>query len=288
MTASQPAATRSKPHAADEVVRIEGLEKSLGGRKILDGLELTVHAGETLIVMGGSGTGKSTLLRCILGLEKPDAGSVLVRGIDVHRASEDELRSLRERIGVAFQGGALFGSMTVADNLDLVLREFTRLPPSTRSIVTRIKLSLVGLGGAESRYPSQLSGGMRKRAALARALALDPELLFCDEPSAGLDPVTAAGIDRLLLRLKEVFGVTMVVVTHDLQSAFTLGDRLVLLHGGRVHAEGSAEELRSSTDPVVRRFLHREADESEEAVSRYAELTRNETERPAAKARADA
>jgi phospholipid/cholesterol/gamma-HCH transport system ATP-binding protein len=160
----------------------------------------------------------------------------------------------------------------VGENLDLVLREFTELPPSTRSIVTRIKLSLVGLGGAESRYPSQLSGGMRKRAALARALALDPELLFCDEPSAGLDPVTAAGIDRLLLRLKEIFGVTMVVVTHDLQSAFALGDRIALLHEGRVRAVGPVAELRASHDPVVRRFLHREADESEGSLSAFAEL----------------
>jgi phospholipid/cholesterol/gamma-HCH transport system ATP-binding protein len=273
----------------DEVVRIEGLAKSLSGRKVLDGLDLTVRAGETMILLGGSGTGKSTLLRCILGLERPDTGRVLVRGIDVHRSEGDELRRLRERIGVAFQGGALFGSMTVADNLDLVLREFTSLPPSTRSIVTRIKLSLVGLGGAESRYPSQLSGGMRKRAALARALALDPELLFCDEPSAGLDPVTAAGIDRLLLRLKEVFGVTMVVVTHDLESAFTLGDRLALLHRGRVQALGSAAELRASSDPVVRRFLHREADESEEAFSKFAELSGDGVEPAAApQVRADA
>jgi phospholipid/cholesterol/gamma-HCH transport system ATP-binding protein len=232
-----------------------------------------VREGETLIVLGGSGTGKSTLLRCILGLERPDAGRVLMRGVDVHSASGDELRQVRERIGVAFQGGALFGSRTVAENLDLVLREFTSLPPSTRSIVIRIKLSLVGLGGAESRYPSQLSGGMRKRAALARALALDPELLFCDEPSAGLDPVTAAGIDRLLLRLKEVFGVTMVVVTHDLHSAFALGDRLALLHDGRVRAVGPVEELRGSLDPVVRRFLHREADETEESLSQFAELS---------------
>jgi phospholipid/cholesterol/gamma-HCH transport system ATP-binding protein len=257
----------------DVVVRIEGLEKSLGDRRVLDGVDLEVRAGETLILLGGSGAGKSTLLRCILGLERPDAGRVLVRGVDVHRAEGEELRHLRERIGVAFQGGALFGSRSVADNIDLVLREYTRLPPSTRSIVARIKLSLVGLGGAESRYPSQLSGGMRKRAALARALTLDPELLFCDEPSAGLDPVTAAGIDQLLLRLKEVFAVTMVVVTHDLQSAFTLGDRLALLHEGRVQALGPVAELRRSADPVVRRFLHREADETDTALSEFAELS---------------
>jgi phospholipid/cholesterol/gamma-HCH transport system ATP-binding protein len=255
------------------VVRIEGLRKSLGDRQVLNGLDLDVLEGETLILLGGSGTGKSTLLRCILGLDRPDAGRVLVRGVDLHRADESELRRLRERIGVAFQGGALFGSRTVGENLDLVLREFTRLPASTRSIVTRIKLSLVGLGGAETRYPSQLSGGMRKRAALARALVLDPELLFCDEPSAGLDPVTAAGIDRLLLRLKEVFGVTMVVVTHDLHSAFALGDRIALLHEGRVRAIGPAAELRQSDDPVVRRFLQREADETEESTSAFTELS---------------
>jgi phospholipid/cholesterol/gamma-HCH transport system ATP-binding protein len=270
------------------VLRIEGVSKRLGDRKVLDGLDLEVHEGETLIVLGGSGTGKSTLLRCVLGLERPDSGRVLVRGIDVHRAEGDELRRLRERIGVAFQGGALFGSRTVGENLDLVLREFTDLPASTRSIVTRIKLSLVGLGGAETRYPSQLSGGMRKRAALARALALDPELLFCDEPSAGLDPVTAAGIDRLLLRLKEVFGVTMVVVTHDLQSAFALGDRIALLHDGRVRALGPVDELRGSEDPVVRRFLHREADESDESVAAFAELSSDGEPPPAPGSRSGA
>jgi phospholipid/cholesterol/gamma-HCH transport system ATP-binding protein len=271
----------------EPVLRIEKLEKSLGDRKVLHGVDLQVREGETLIVLGGSGAGKSTLLRCILGLERPDAGHVLMRGVDVHRARGDELRHVRERIGVAFQGGALFGSRTVGENLDLVLREFTSLPASTRSIVIRIKLSLVGLGGAESRYPSQLSGGMRKRAALARALALDPELLFCDEPSAGLDPVTAAGIDRLLLRLKEVFGVTMVVVTHDLHSAFALGDRLALLHEGRVRMVGPVEELRGSLDPVVRRFLHREADDTEESLSEFAELSSDGESAPAATAAGD-
>jgi phospholipid/cholesterol/gamma-HCH transport system ATP-binding protein len=263
------------PAGAEPVaIRVRGVCKAFGSKTVLDGVDLDVRLGEAMIILGGSGSGKSTLLRVILGLERPDAGSVCVRGVDVHNASPEALRAVRERIGMAFQGGALFGSMSVSENLDLPLREFTELPASTRSIVTRIKLSLVGLGGAEDLQPSELSGGMRKRAALARAMALDPELLLCDEPSAGLDPVTAAGLDRLLLRLKEVFGVTLVVVTHELQSAFAIADRMALLHRGKVRAIGTPEELRGSQDQVVRRFLDRVADVDDESISAFGELGR--------------
>jgi phospholipid/cholesterol/gamma-HCH transport system ATP-binding protein len=273
MTATDPL---SAPTAFREevAIRVRGVRKSYGSNVVLDGVDLDVRTGEALIILGGSGSGKSTLLRVMLGLERPDEGSVHVHGVDILHADQDALRAVRERIGVAFQGGALFGSMTVSENLDLPLREFTDLPPSTRSIVTRIKLSLVGLGGAEHLQPSELSGGMKKRAALARAMALDPELLFCDEPSAGLDPVTAAGLDRLLLRLKEVFGVTLVVVTHELQSAFAISDRMAMLHRGRIRALGTPEELRRSSDAVVRRFLEREADAEDESRSIFAELGR--------------
>ncbi|HVS15933.1 MAG TPA: ATP-binding cassette domain-containing protein [Thermoanaerobaculia bacterium] len=254
------------------VVRVRGVRKAFGSHTVLDGVDLDIRRGEALIILGGSGSGKSTLLRVMLGLERPDEGSVEVGGVDIHHASDEELRVVRERIGMAFQGGALFGSMSVADNLDLPLREFTELPASTRSIVIRIKLSLVGLGGAEHKMPSELSGGMKKRAAFARAMALDPELLFCDEPSAGLDPVTAAGLDRLLLRLQRVFGVTLVVVTHELESAFAIGDRLALLHRGTVRALGTVDEIRRSQDGVVRRFLDRQADVEQESTATFEEL----------------
>jgi phospholipid/cholesterol/gamma-HCH transport system ATP-binding protein len=238
-------------------IEARGLEKSYGGRMVLDRLDLTVAAGESLVILGGSGSGKSTLLRCLVGLERPDAGSVRIRGLDLFSAPPRDVREMRQRIGMAFQGNALFGSLSVADNVDLPLKEFTRLPRSTRRIVVRIKLALVGLEDAIDQYPSQLSGGMQKRAAFARAMALDPDLLFCDEPSAGLDPVTAAGLDRLLVELREVFGVTLVVVTHEMQSAFAIADRLALIHDGRFLAVGSPDEVRASRHPVVRRFLDR-------------------------------
>lgn len=247
-----------KSHA----VEVRGLRKSLGGRCILDGVDLTVKRGETLVILGASGSGKSTLLRCLVGLDQPDEGSVKVMGTDLGRCSARQVASLRERMGMAFQHSALFGSMTVAANVELPLEEYTRLPASTRRILARIKLGLVGLEDAMDRYPSELSGGMKKRAALARAMALDPEILFFDEPSAGLDPVTAAGLDRLLLRMRSAFNVTMVVVTHEMESAFAIAHRLALMHEGRFLVVDEPDRVRASQDPVVRRFLDRQPPET--------------------------
>jgi phospholipid/cholesterol/gamma-HCH transport system ATP-binding protein len=247
-------------------IEIEGLETSYGGEPVLRGIDLTVRRGEILVILGASGSGKSTLLRCLVGLERPDAGRLHLNGVDLFHDPPAEVAALRERMGVAFQGGALFGSLTVAENIDLPLAELTRLPESTRRIVVDIKLALVGLRHARDLLPAELSGGMVKRAALARAMALDPDLLFCDEPSAGLDPITSAGIDELLLRLRDVFGVTLVVVTHELASAFSIADRIALLHRGTVRALGPPSELEASTDPVVRRFLDRRAEEASESA----------------------
>lgn len=250
-------------------IEVRGLRHAYGETVVLDGVDLTVEQGEALVILGGSGSGKSTLLRCLLGLERPLAGSVSILGQDIHSVTQRELDELRQRIGMAFQSGALFGSLTIGENVDLPLSEFTGLPASTRSIIVRIKLALVGLDEAANRHPAELSGGMKKRAAFARAMALDPDVLFCDEPSAGLDPVTAAGLDRLLIQLKEVFGITLVVVTHELASAFTVADRIAMIHRGRVLVTGTPDELRSSTDPTVRRFLDRQPVEGGEESHRF-------------------
>ncbi len=239
------------------LIEARGLIKSYRGRRIIDQLDLTVNHGETLVILGASGSGKSTLLRCLTGLERPDAGSVHIQGVDIFADDQEAIASLRCRMGMAFQGGALFESMTLAENINLPLSEFTRLPVSTRQIITRIKLGMVGLEDAMDLFPSQISGGMRKRAALARALALDPEMLFFDEPSAGLDPVASAGLDLLILQLKEVFQVTLVMVTHELASAFSIADRLALMHEGRFLVVGSTADVKKSKDPIVRRFLER-------------------------------
>jgi phospholipid/cholesterol/gamma-HCH transport system ATP-binding protein len=254
------------------VVEARGLTKSLGGRRVLDRLDLTVYQGETLVILGRSGGGKTTLLRCLLGLERPDAGSVHIQGIDMFNADARTLAALRRQMGVAFQGGALFGSMTLAQNLDLPLTECTQLPASTRRILIQIKLGMVGLEEAIDRFPNELSGGMRKRAALARAAVLDPQIVFFDEPSAGLDPVTAAGLDQLLLRAKQIAELTVVVVTHELASAFTIADRLALLDEGRFVVCGPAAAVRQSKDPLVRRFLDRLPPEHMEGGSLYQRL----------------
>ena len=241
----------------ETVLEAVSLRKAYLGRQVLDGIDLEVSDGETLVILGPSGSGKSTLLRCLVGLERPDQGVVRLHGVDIFEADTRTLARLRERIGMTFQGGALFGSMTVAGNIDVPLSEYTRLPLSTRRIIARIKLGTVGLEDALDRYPSELSGGMRKRVALARAMALDPETLFCDEPSAGLDPITAASLDQLLNQLKRTFDVTLVVVTHEMASAFAIADRIAMMHEGKIRISGPPEEVRASQDPVVRRFLDR-------------------------------
>jgi phospholipid/cholesterol/gamma-HCH transport system ATP-binding protein len=248
------------PEDSGAMVSLRDLRVSYGDREILHGINFDVKRGETLVILGGSGSGKSTLLRTLVGLERPSSGQIWIKGKDIAAISQDEMDEIRKRIGMSFQGSALFGSMTVGENVALPLREHTKLEDSTIEIMLRLKLEQVGLAGFEYYMPSQLSGGMMKRAAVARALAMDPEILFFDEPSAGLDPIIAAGIDQLILELKRAFRMTIIVVTHELASAFLIADRMVLIDKGNVVAIGTAEQMRTSTQPRVRQFLDRVAE----------------------------
>ena len=228
-----------------------------GGREILHGISFDVQRGETLVILGGSGSGKSTLLRTLVGLQRPTSGEVWIRGKNFASISDQERDEIRTHLGMSFQGGALFGSMTVGQNVALPLVEHTKLEQSTVEIMVRLKLDQVGLTGFEDFLPSQLSGGMKKRAAVARALAMDPEILFFDEPSAGLDPIIAAGIDQLILELKKAFHMTIIVVTHELASAYLIADRMVLINKGDLIAMGTVQEMQNSKHPKVRQFLDR-------------------------------
>ena len=261
-------------------ISIRDLHVSYGEREILHGVTFDVPAGETVVILGGSGSGKSTLLRTLVGLEAPTSGDVIIRGKNLQKLSPEEWRELRQHIGISFQSGALFGSMTVGENVALPLHEHTNLDPATIEIMVRLKLNEVGLSGYEDYMPAQLSGGMKKRAAVARAMAMDPEILFFDEPSAGLDPIIAAGIDQLLLKLKEAFGITIVVVTHELASAFLIADRMVLLDKGRIVANGSPTELQASTLPRVRQFLDRVAEPELSQEIDYLQMLTGEVPRP--------
>src|SRR5256886_2068614 len=254
------------------MVSVRDLHVSYGQREILHGVSFDVPRGETLVILGGSGSGKSTLLRTLVGLEKPSSGQIWIKGEDIAAISTAELDEIRKKIGMSFQGGALFGSMTVGENVALPLREHTKLEDSTIEIILRLKLDQVGLSGYENYMPSQLSGGMKKRAAVARALAMDPEILFFDEPSAGLDPIIAAGVDQLILELKQAFHMTIIVVTHELASAFLIADRMVLIDKGNVLAIGTTEEMRSSSQPRVRQFLDRVAEPEVSRESDYLEM----------------
>jgi phospholipid/cholesterol/gamma-HCH transport system ATP-binding protein len=220
-------------------------------------------AGRTLVLLR-FGLGKEHVLGTLVGLERPSSGEVRIKGVDIAKAGTGEMDGIRKRIGLAFQGGALIGSLSVGGNISLPLLEHTTLEPSTIEVMVRIKLEQVGLSGFENYSPSQLSGGMKKRAALARAMALDPEILFFDEPSAGLDPITAAGIDDLILSLRKAYSLSMVVVTHELASAFLIADRIILLDRGNIVAMGPVEEVRTRQHPRVRQFLDRIADSAQD------------------------
>lgn len=255
----------------DYIIRVEDLVVAFDNRVVLNGVNIDIRRGETTVILGGSGCGKSTLLRHIIGLRKPESGRIIVKGQDIILLNDDELSKLLRKVGVVFQSSALFNSISVGDNVALPLREHTKLEESTIQIMTKIKLDMVGLAGFESFMPSELSGGMKKRAAFARAISMDPEILFCDEPSAGLDPIVAAGLDQLILKLKKALKMTIVVVTHEMASMYTIADRVIMLHGGEVIFSGTQEEFKASDHPRVKQFIDRRPEEySKEEIGRYA------------------
>jgi phospholipid/cholesterol/gamma-HCH transport system ATP-binding protein len=242
------------------IIEVENLTARFGDRTIFKNVNLTVYQGEILVVLGGSGCGKTTMLKHMIGLYQPYTGRVLIDGIDVNTDNERQLNQLRRKIGVSFQSGALFGSMTLGENVALTLKEFTDLPPAAIDYLVKMKLAMVNLAGFENHFPSELSGGMQKRAGVARAMALDPMVLFFDEPSAGLDPITGVELDIMIKRLNTGMGTTMVVVTHELQSIFKISDRVIMLDKDAkgIIAEGDPKVLKDSTDPKVHNFFNRE------------------------------
>ena len=264
-----PGEPTNPPSESPYAIRLRNVVKRFGDQTVLDGIDLDIREGETMVVMGCSGSGKSTVLRHMIGSLKPDAGTIEVLGGDVTAMKEAELNEVRKKIGILFQSGALFNSMSLRENVALPLQEHTQLDPSTIDIMVKIKLELVDLRKHAEKYPGQLSGGMKKRAGLARALALDPRILFYDEPSAGLDPVTSAGIDQLIIGLSKQLGVTSVVVTHEMDSAFVIADRMCMLDKGKILRTESRryfERIRDTEEPLddeealIRQFLRGDAE----------------------------
>lgn len=255
--------------SASPLIEVEKLEAWYGKRRILNGVDFRVNAGEIRVIMGGSGSGKSTLLRHMLGLHRPVSGRAQLFGTDMATASDREKLDVRKRIGVSFQGGALLTSLTVGDNVALPLREHTTLDEQTIRIMSRLKLEVVNLGGFQDLMPSQLSGGMVKRAALARAIVMDPRLLFFDEPSAGLDPVVSAELDELILRLRDALRMTIVVVTHELESAFKIADSITVLDQGEVLMTGTTREVRGSDNERIQDLLNRRPREVQVDADEY-------------------
>ena len=241
----------------ESAIKVVDLVTHYGDREILKKISFSIPKGKTTVILGGSGCGKSTLLKHLIGLLRPTSGNIFMGDKDIAAMTGPELDEMRKKMGVLFQGAALLNSITIAENVALPIREHTKLNDATIQIMVRMKLDLVDLSGFDNFYPSQLSGGMKKRAGLARAMALDPEFLFFDEPSAGLDPVTAAGLDELILKLRNVFRMTIVVVTHEMASVFLIADYIIMLDAGNVLFTGTLDELKASENPRIRMFLER-------------------------------
>jgi len=256
--------------SAAPIVSIKGLHKSFGTTKVLHGIDLDIERGKTTVILGPSGTGKSVLLKHIVGLIRPDHGQVLVDGTRVDTLGENELVDVRKRIGYLFQLGALFDSMTVGENVAFPLVEHTKMDANLRETCVQRVLTIVGLDGFQRKYPAELSGGQQRRVALARAIVLEPCMVLYDEPTTGLDPVRADLINELILALTKKMGITSVVVTHDLASANKIADRMLLMHRGRIICDGNPEQVRASDNAVVQRFIHGEADEDDLANIRQA------------------
>jgi phospholipid/cholesterol/gamma-HCH transport system ATP-binding protein len=239
----------------EPIIEVRNVAKSFEGRVVLENINLAVRRGETVAIMGGSGCGKTTLLRLLMGVYTCDKGEVLLFGRDIAKMSRDELNQVRKRFGIVFQMGALYNSMTVGENVALPLKEHTELDDKIIEIMVKMKLELVGLRGFENFMPAQISGGMQKRVGLARAIVLDPEILFYDEPTAGLDPIMSGVITQLILDLNKKIGVTSVVVTHDRECAFKTSNRIAMMYAGKILQEGTPEEIQHTTNPWVQQFI---------------------------------
>lgn len=251
------------------VIEVRNLVTHYGSRQILNGINVDIVEGEIMVIMGGSGSGKSTFLRHLMALQRPTSGVIKILGEDVWSLSQKALFNLRKKLGVTFQGGALFSSMTVGENIMLPLYEHTKLDRMTMEIMARMKLEVVDLGGFEDLMPSELSGGMIKRAAVARAIIMDPRILFFDEPSAGLDPVVSSQLDDMILRLRDAMGMTICVVTHELESAFKIADRITVLDRGDILFVGTVAELKSHPSERIQNLLNRRSEEAEIDADEY-------------------
>ncbi len=257
----------------DAAIVVRNLTKTYDDNVVLNDLTFTLERGKVYVVMGPSGCGKSTLLRQLIGAETPDAGQVSIGGVDMHSPDRKVRDEARRKFGVLFQSSALLNGLTVAENVALPIQRHTDLPQSTIDLMVRLKLELVGMGAASDKYPYEISGGMKKRAGLARAIALDPAIVFYDEPSAGLDPVMIGVIDKLIMDLTNKLGITSVVITHEMPSMFRIADEVLMLYNGRFVFRGTPDQLRRSTDPLVRQFLNGDPEGPINAPRQLAELS---------------